>query len=218
MRTNGIFLAAALLVLAASANMADDGGVTSLASDIAHEVLNENSLGQLERANKDDLDLGESASVSDADVITDDLYYKPPPLSRSQVRRNNERWQKKGLQKFDGSHVAQPEDADITGVKSGDSSDATPLVKDTNLGEDDYDEPSSTDPKSPDYIPPEVSRAQSKKTNERWQKKGLQKFDGTHKPMHSDADITGVQRWDGKEDDAVPLATTAREHTQKAGH
>merc|ERR1712159_191716 len=103
MRTNGIFLAAALLVLAASANMADDGGVTSLASDIAHEVLNENSLGQLERANKDDMDLGESASVSDADVITDDLYYKPPPLSRSQVRRNNERWQKKGLQKFDGS-------------------------------------------------------------------------------------------------------------------
>merc|ERR1711959_371674 len=112
------------LVLAASANTADDGGVTSLASEIAGEVLKENSLEELERPDEN-TDLGESASASDADVNTEDPFYIPPSLPRSQVRKNNERWQKKGLQKFDDSHVAQAADADITGVKSEDSSNPT---------------------------------------------------------------------------------------------
>merc|ERR1712070_1212210 len=62
----------------------------------------------------DDNGVGESDHESDDYSDSADW---PPALSRAQVRANNEKYQKKGLQKFDATHEANPDDADITGVK-----------------------------------------------------------------------------------------------------
>jgi len=97
--------------------------------------------------------VGESSSdhMSSYDAYNKE-YNWPPALSRSQVRRNNERLQKKGLQKFDGTHEAPAEDADITGVKAWDPKDpaaAAPLAKeraeDEEQGEANDDDESEAD-------------------------------------------------------------------------
>jgi len=98
--------------------------------------------------------VGESSSehTSSYDAEAYASYNWPPALPRSQVRKNNERLQKKGLQKFDGTHEAQKEDADITGVKAWDPKNpeaAAPLAKeraeDEEQGETNDDDESESD-------------------------------------------------------------------------